>query len=122
MLVGARGRSDLQPLFPGDPEVPAGEEAGNGVPSEVVDPALGTQLGHDGVNEGVASLALVWGVGVRWGRGDILGRGSEDLGLITKGNTSLQVRRCWGLSSQSTCRQTGLPTIRSKLGMLAPAV
>lgn len=35
------------------------------MPSKVVDPALGAQLGHDGIDEGVACLALVWGAGVR---------------------------------------------------------
>lgn len=61
--------------------------------SKVVDPALGAQLGHDGVDEGVARLALVWGAGVRQDRGMFLG-GSEDLGLISEGNTSLQAWRC----------------------------
>lgn len=70
---GCWGRySDLQPFFPGDPKVPAGEEAGNSMPSKVVDPALGAQLGYDGVDEGIACLALVWGAGVRgvffWGQ------------------------------------------------------
>lgn len=46
------------PTLPADPEVPAGEEAGHGVPRQVVDPALLPQLGHDGVNPREACLGL----------------------------------------------------------------
>lgn len=46
------------PALPADPEVPAGEEAGHGMPGQMVDPALLPQLGHDGVNPREACLAL----------------------------------------------------------------
>jgi len=44
----------LHPALPADPEVSAREEAGHGVPGQVVDPALSPQLGHDGVDPGEA--------------------------------------------------------------------
>ncbi len=48
----------LHPLLPGDPEVPPGEEAGDGVPGQVVDPSLLPQLGHDGVDPGEPGAAV----------------------------------------------------------------
>lgn len=53
-----RGGTHPDPALPADPEVPAGEEAGYGVPGQVVDPALLPQLGHDGINPREACLAL----------------------------------------------------------------
>ena len=40
------------------PEVAPGQEAGGGVPGQVVDPALLPQLGHDGVNPGEPGLSI----------------------------------------------------------------
>lgn len=48
----------LHALLPGDPEVPAREEAGDGVARQVVDPALLAQLDHYGVYPGEAGLTL----------------------------------------------------------------
>merc|ERR1712156_18602 len=41
---------DLHALLPGLPEVSPSQEASYTVPGQVMDPALGLQLGHDGVN------------------------------------------------------------------------
>ena len=51
-------RTHLHALLPADEEVPARQEAGDGVSGQVVDPALAAQLGHDGVNERVPGAAL----------------------------------------------------------------
>ena len=50
--------TDLHALLPAEPEVAAGEEAGHGVSGQVVDPALLSQLRHDGVDPREARLAL----------------------------------------------------------------
>ena len=50
--------TDPKSLLPVDPEVSAREEAGDGVPADVVQPALAPQLPHAGVNPRVARLAL----------------------------------------------------------------
>ena len=49
---------DSHALLPGDPEVAPGEEAGGGVSGQVVDPALLSQLSHDGVYPGIAGLGI----------------------------------------------------------------
>ena len=48
----------LHPVLPGDPEVAPGEEAGGGVPGQVMYPALLPQLGHYGVNPWKSSLGI----------------------------------------------------------------
>lgn len=48
----------LHALLPADPQVSSGKETGHGVSSQVVDPALLPQLGHDGVDPGEAGPAL----------------------------------------------------------------
>ena len=48
----------LHALLPADPQVSSGQEAGHGVPGQVVDPALLPQLRHDGVDPGEARAAL----------------------------------------------------------------
>ena len=53
-----RNSNDLESLLPGDPEVAPGEEAGDGVPGQVVDPALLPQLGHDRVDPGEARVGV----------------------------------------------------------------
>lgn len=45
-------------LLPADPQVSAGQETGHGVTRQVMDPALLTQLGHDGVDPGETRLGL----------------------------------------------------------------
>ena len=50
--------SYLHSLLPRDPEVAPCEEAGDGVPGQVVDPALLPQLGHDGVDPREARPAV----------------------------------------------------------------
>ena len=49
---------DSHAFLPGHPEVAPGEEAGGGVPRQVVDPALLPQLSHDGVNPGISGLGV----------------------------------------------------------------
>ena len=44
----------LHAALPADPQVSPGEEAGHGVPGQVMDPALLPELGHDGVDPGEA--------------------------------------------------------------------
>mmetsp|Transcript_897 Transcript_897/g.2018 ORF Transcript_897/g.2018 Transcript_897/m.2018 type:complete len:225 (-) Transcript_897:1038-1712(-) len=44
----------IRALLPALPKVSAGEEARHGVPSEVVDPAFRSELGHAGIYPGVA--------------------------------------------------------------------
>lgn len=56
--VPRSGQPHLHAVLPADEEVSAGEEAGHGVARQVVDPALAPQLGHDGINEGVAGARL----------------------------------------------------------------
>lgn len=46
------------PFLPADPQVPAGEKTSDGVPGEVVNPALLPQLSHDGVDEGESGSRL----------------------------------------------------------------
>ena len=48
----------LHPLLPADPQVSPGQEAGHGVPGQVMDPPLLPQLRHDGVDPGKAGPAL----------------------------------------------------------------
>ena len=48
----------LHATLPAQPQVSAGQEAGDGMPGQVVDPALLPQLGHDGVDPGEARLGL----------------------------------------------------------------
>lgn len=50
--------SYLHALLPADPQVSSGQETGDGVPGQVVDPAFLPQLGHDGVDPGEAGPAL----------------------------------------------------------------
>mmetsp|Transcript_7744 Transcript_7744/g.23433 ORF Transcript_7744/g.23433 Transcript_7744/m.23433 type:complete len:265 (+) Transcript_7744:355-1149(+) len=45
--------------LPALPQVAAGQEAGHGVPCEMVDPALGFQLDHDGIDERISGAALL---------------------------------------------------------------
>jgi len=45
-------------VLPGDPEVTARQEAGDRVTAQVVDPAFRPQLGHQRIDERVASPAL----------------------------------------------------------------
>jgi len=45
-------------VLPGDPEVTARQEAGDRVTAQVVDPAFRAQLGHQRIDERVASPAL----------------------------------------------------------------
>lgn len=52
------GSPYLLALLPADPQVSSGQEAGHGVPGQVVDPALLPQLGHDGIDEGETSPGL----------------------------------------------------------------
>lgn len=52
------GFTHLHALLPADPQVSSGQETGHGVSSQVVDPALLPQLGHDGVDPGEAGPAL----------------------------------------------------------------
>lgn len=47
-------RPHLHAFLPADPQVAPGEEAGHGVPGQVMDPALLPQLRHDGVYPGEA--------------------------------------------------------------------
>lgn len=49
---------DLHSFLPADPQVPSGEEAGHGVSGEMMDPALLSQLTHDGVYPGEARPSL----------------------------------------------------------------
>lgn len=61
----------LHSLLPADPQVSPGQEAGHGVPGQVMDPPLLPQLRHDGVDPGEASAALrplgqCLGVAVPW--------------------------------------------------------
>ena len=44
----------LHAALPADPQVSPGEEAGHGVPGQVMDPALLPELGHDSVDPGEA--------------------------------------------------------------------
>lgn len=48
----------LHPLLPANPQVSPGQEAGHGVPGQVMDPALLPQLRHDGVYPGETGPAL----------------------------------------------------------------
>ena len=57
-LLHACAGSYLHALLPRDPEVAAGQEASDGVPAQVVDPALLMKLPHDGVDPREASLTL----------------------------------------------------------------
>ena len=50
--------TDLLTFDPALPEVTPGQEAGRGMAGKMVDPTLGSELGHDGVNEWKASAAL----------------------------------------------------------------
>lgn len=50
--------SYLHAALPADPQVSSGEETGHGMPGQVVDPTLLSQLGHDGVNPGKTSPTL----------------------------------------------------------------
>lgn len=48
----------LLSLFPADPQVAPGEETGNGVSGQMVNPSFLSQLSHDGINEGEAGPSL----------------------------------------------------------------
>lgn len=48
----------LHSFFPGDPKVASGQEAGDSVPSQVMDPALFPQLRHDRVDPRKSCLSL----------------------------------------------------------------
>lgn len=61
----------LHSLLPADPQVSPGQEAGHGVPGQVMDPPLLPQLRHDGVDPGEAGpafrpLGQRLGVAVPW--------------------------------------------------------
>ena len=49
---------NLHALFPADPKVPPRQEAGDSVPSKVMDPAFLAQLGHNRVNPREPRLCL----------------------------------------------------------------
>lgn len=49
---------DLRTFFPADPEIAAGEEAGNGVSGEMMQPSGVLELSHAGVDVRVAGVAL----------------------------------------------------------------
>lgn len=46
------------PSFPRAPKVASGQEASHRMSSEVMDPALSSELSHDGVDEGEASACF----------------------------------------------------------------
>lgn len=46
-------------LFPGLPKIASGKKAGDGMPSEMVNPSLSPELGHAGINPGESSLSLL---------------------------------------------------------------
>lgn len=48
----------LHALLPANPQVSSRQETGHGVSSQVVDPSLLPQLGHDGIDPGEAGTAL----------------------------------------------------------------
>ncbi len=50
--------SYLHALLPADPQVSAGEETSDCVSGQMVDPALLSQLGHDGIDPGETRPAL----------------------------------------------------------------
>lgn len=51
-------QSYFHAALPADPQVSPGEKAGHSVPRQVVDPALLSQLGHNGVDPGETSPTL----------------------------------------------------------------